>query len=456
MKRRRCAGELLLAALAAAVLASPAAAQAPCTSYAAPFHAEGGRAPAGEPYATRRGLGTVDAPITVYDFWKRKLAKPGAVLCLKDGLYRGKLSMVHASRGGAAGQPGMPIEIRAQNDGGVWIDGEFQNRPLRIQSSYWIVSGINFFNAVGPAVGLKGQKQHGERDQEPIHHITLRRLVAWRDFIPYGTREDYDRLGGHNVHIFSIADVTDVVIEDCAGFGWARKIFENYRSQRVTFRRNWARWDGRHPYTRNNKFAFSCAYKGYDGLCENLIATVGGSSDPAAHPASYAPSLHLIATDGVVYPSARWLNPSSRDRFSFGLRIFSSLAYTAPGARFTNVAGFHVGGSRYPNKGVKGVRIENVVAFLSSSGKPALQLQNCDDDDKKYPDGCSWNRKDDRTTSPLVVERVTAVSPRQPPLRLGSDWRQGQVVVLAPDAKIDIYQGSAGAASLCHRSVDGT
>jgi hypothetical protein len=453
MKRSGCHGEILVLALFATVLAVPAAAETPCSYYAAPFRGGGGRVPAGEPYATRKAPGTAEEPFRIFDFWKRKLVEPGAVLCLKDGLYRGKHSMIRPPSGDLSGKPGQPVEVRAVNDGQVWIDGEFEHRPLDIRYSYWTVAGLNLYNSIGPAVSVAGGKQTDDRDQVPIHHVTLRRLVGWRDFIPYGSLEDYEEIGGHNLHIFSIADATDVLVEDCAGFGWARKIFQNYRSHRVTFRRSWARWDSRYPYTKSNKFAFACSYKGYDALCENLIATVGGSNDPAAMPPSYEPTIHLIATDRGADPIDHWLDPPDRDRHAIKLRIFGSLAYTRPGARFTDVSGFHIGGSGYPHKGQKGVRIENSVAVIYTTGKPALQLQACKDDEKKHPDGCSWKQKDDRATSPLVVERVTVVSSREYPISVKKDWRQQDLVVLAPGAKIDIYHG--GGASLCHRTVDG-
>lgn len=448
---------LLLAPLAlagAAVAASPATAQAPCSYYAAPYQEEGGRVPAGQPYGQRRASGTLDAPMTVSDFWKRKLARPGTVLCLKDGLYRGWHSML-LPEGELDGRPDARIEVRALNDGQVWMDGEHQRPVLRVHHSYWTVSGLNVFNGTGPAVGVSGRKETQERDWEPVRHVILRRIVAWRDFIPYGSLEDYEAIGGHNVHVFDLADVEDVLVEDCAGFGWARKIFQNYRSKRVVFRRDWARWDGRHPYERGNKFAFSCSYQGYDALCENLIATAGGSRDRAAMPGAYSPGIHLIATDGAARDSSRWVGPPSRDRHALGLRIVGSLAYLPDDARFTKVAGFHVGGSGFPHKGQKGVRLESSVARVPSAGKYALQLRNCKDDPKKHPAGCSWSRKADRSQAPVTVSRVLAVSPRDPPVLIEDDWRQQGVVTRPPGSKPDIYRGSVGGVSLCHRSVDG-
>ncbi len=443
--------------MAVVVLAWPLGAQAsdvPCTWFAAPILGDGGRVPAGEPYAKRGAAGTMDAPMAVSDFWKRDLAKPGSVLCLKDGLYRGKHSMLTPTDA-ADGTAGAVIEVRAVDDGDVWIDGEFQRATLRISNSYWTVSGLNVYNSVGPPVGVKGIKQIDEQDMVPVHHIVLRRIVAWRDFLPYGSLADYEAIGGHNVHVFDIAHATDVLVEDCAGFGWARKIFQNYKTHRVTFRRSWGRWDGRYPYTKGNKFVFSCSYKGYDAVCENLIATVGGSSDEAAAPASYLPAVHLIATDGAALATDRWLEPADRDVHALNLKILGSLALTPPGLRFPRVTGFHIGGSGYPNKGQKGVRIEDAVAAMGASERPGFSLQNCNDDEAKHPDGCSWNRKADGGMAPVIARRITVVTEADTALKIGSDWVQIDVLERAPDEAIDIYAGTAGGAKLCLRTVDG-
>ena len=457
MRSSQDAGRIgVLVAIGVLLVASPAQAKMPCTYFAAPLAGEGGKVPEGEPFAARYNVGTPDQPIIVSDFWNRKLVKPGTVLCLKDGEYRGKRSMIQPTPGQFAGQPGSRVEIRAVHDGHVWIDGEFQHGPLRLSGHhYWTLEGLNLFNSRGPVVGIAGRKQKGEQDQEPTHHVILRRIVAWRDYIPYGAQDDYEAIGGHNVHIFSLADVSDVLVEDCAGFGWARKIFENYRAKRTVFRRNWARWDGRYPYRKANKFAFACAYRAYDTICENLIATVGGSRDRAAQPESYSPSVHLIATDGSADLSTRWLEPPDRDVHNIGLRIYGSLAYAPPGGVYSTVTGFHIGGSVYPSKGLKGVLIENSVGHVANTTKFAASLMNCDDDPQEHPDGCSWELKDDRGQAPLLLRRVTLVGGRQPPIRIRQDWRQEDVRSFGLSQDVDIYRGTRGPAALCKRYVDG-
>lgn len=452
---RSAAISLLIVPLAGLLWASAARAETPCTYYAAPILEDGGRVPEGNPYAQRFAVGTPDQPIPVSDFWNRKLVKPGTVLCLMDGEYRGKRSMIRPTPDQFAGESGARVVVRAVNDGRVWIDGEFQHSPLRLEGQhYWTVEGLNLFNSRGPAVGISGHGQEGERDQRPIRHVLLRRLVAWRDYLPYGSEADYDAAGGQNVHIFSIADASDVVVEDCAGFGWARKIFQNYRSKGVVLRRDWARWDGRHPYKGGNKFAFSCSYTAYDAICENLIATVGGSRDAAAQPADYAPGIHLIATDGVAV-GMRWLGSTKRDPFDLRLRILGSLAFAPADAIFQHVTGFLIGGNVYPSKGQKGVRISGSVGAVGNHEKPAAILQNCDDDPEKHPDGCSWEVMDDRAKAPLQVVDSTWIAAVDPPTRIRSDWQLEDVTARSWERRGDIYRSPSGGAALCHRYVDG-
>ncbi len=431
----------------------------PCTYYAAPMASDGGRVPEGEPFAARYAVGTPDAPIPVSDFWKRKLVKPGTVLCLKDGVYRGDRSMLKPpSEAMFSGTSEAPVEIRAVNDGAVWIDGEFERATLRLLNlSYWTVEGLNAYNSRGAPVRVGGRKQEGKHDQVPAHHVVLRRVVAWRDFLPYGSTRDYDAIGGENQHVFSIADVSDVLLEDCAGFGWGRKIFENYRSKRVVMRRIWARWDGRYPYEARNKFAFSCSNQSYDAICENLIATVGGSRVAAAQPADYQPGVGLIATDGSAGPDARWLEPGDRDRHAINLRIYGSLAYAPSSSPLTRIAGFRVGGGTYPSKGQKGALIEDSVAAISGAKMFAANLANCDDDPQKHPDGCSWQLQDDRARSPVLLRHVTLLAGHEPVARIGKDWSLDDVrlVPWSQRKQVDIYRGTGGGASICHRYVDG-
>ena len=156
---------------------------------------------------------------------------------------------------------------------------------------------------------------------------------------------------------------------------------------------------------------------------------------------------------GVLF--LRDLEPPDRDVHNIGLRIYGSLAYAPPGGVYSAVTGFHIGGSVYPSKGLKGVLIENSVAHIASTEKFAAGLTNCDDDIREHPDGCSWELKDDRGQAPLLLRRVTLVGGNQPPTRIRKDWRQENVRTFSLGRDVDIYKGTIGPAALCNRYVDG-
>src|SRR5262249_52248503 len=93
--------------------AATAAVSTPCDYYASP---NGG----GD------GL-TSSSPFRIQDFWAK--AAPGKTLCLLDGTYQGGASMI-VPPVGKSGASGAPITVRALNDGGVFIDGQFVREPF--------------------------------------------------------------------------------------------------------------------------------------------------------------------------------------------------------------------------------------------------------------------------------------------------------------------------------------
>ena len=85
-----------------------------------------------------------------------------------------------------------------------------------------------------------------------------------------------------NCHVLSINGADDLLLEDVAAFGTGRKTIEFHRSNRVTLRRAWARWEG--SGGSNNQIV-SCAYDSYGNRCENVLATHNSSQQPPGpHP----------------------------------------------------------------------------------------------------------------------------------------------------------------------------
>jgi hypothetical protein len=151
---------------------------------------------------------------------KAKSLSPGDGLILHDGLYTNSQLLVD----GIHGTQTAPITIQAEHDGKTIIDGA-GSVPHVIEvsnSSYIIIDGLVARNA-GPdkdVVNISGESDH----------ITLRRISAYN-------------AGSGNAHVFDVmSGPTNVLIEDSAGWGQGRYIFDAYHSSNVIFRRAWARW----------------------------------------------------------------------------------------------------------------------------------------------------------------------------------------------------------------------
>jgi len=222
---------LLLLLLPVSVQAQPA-----CTHYAAP-----------------NGSGSTcsqSAPCNV-GTWLSSQAGPGKVLCMADGTYKGDSQMLaFSSKSGTAGNP---ITVRAQNDGNVLIDGEFQRRPIDCNASYITVIGVNAKNGHDTTTVVRGQ------------HCTLRRVVSWANEPADGGLENVCDVGGnHNL------------LEDIACFGFARKtlaVGARGGPGPNTVRRAWAEHNGS-PYGSaqgNPTDPIDIGYNQDNVLMENVI-----------------------------------------------------------------------------------------------------------------------------------------------------------------------------------------
>jgi len=157
--------------------------------------------PACTHYASPQGSGSTcsqSAPCNV-GTWLSSQAGPGKVLCLADGLYKGESQMLQFS--GKNGTAGSPITVRAQNDGKVLIDGEFQRRPIDCAANYITVQGVDARNGNDTTVVVRG------------NYCTIQRVVAWSGDPGDGGIENQIDVGG-----------TNNLIEDCGAFGFSRKI----------------------------------------------------------------------------------------------------------------------------------------------------------------------------------------------------------------------------------------
>lgn len=250
---------ILFAAFLLLLVPVSAQAQPACTHYASP---------------TGSGNACSEASPCNVGTWLSSQAGPGKVLCLRDGHYKGDSQMLQfSSRSGTAGSP---ITVRAQNDGRVLIDGEFQRRPLDCAASYITVMGMDLRNGHDTVAVLRGQ------------HCIAQRIVAWANEPADGAIENiWDFGGAHNL------------AEDFAGWGFARKILAigaRGGNGPNTARRGWVEHNGS-PYGSAQGNPTESAEAGYNQsnvTFENIIARrniLSSATEPEA-------ALHAFSTHG--------------------------------------------------------------------------------------------------------------------------------------------------------------
>jgi Chondroitinase B len=194
----------------------------------------------------------------------------GKTLILRDGFYNQGLIVEHVH-----GTATAPITIMAEHDGKAIIDGGGPTRQtVWIEfSSYIIVQGI--------------VAQHGQEPvvvYGPADHIIIRRVTA------------HDAAPG-NYHVFDIEfSASNVLVEDCAGWGEGRYIFVAYKSTNVTFRRDWAYWQHEDNSPDNPRADYS-AYSASNVTFENDIG-IGAYPRPGIHDDNSYNAVYETATGG--------------------------------------------------------------------------------------------------------------------------------------------------------------
>jgi hypothetical protein len=203
-------------------------------------------------YASPTGIGngsSVSQPFKIASFWS--VAQPGHTLCLLDGQYTGSASMINPPQNRSGTASGR-ITVKALNDGKVWINGQGSNIPVRLSyNNYFVIEGINASNSVSTVVSIT----HSDNN-------IVRRVAAW------------DAADG-NHSIFGIHNANYNLLEDVAGWGIARKIYQSsFAGNYTTIRRAWGRWEGSHVV--GPKMTYTLAYNNYNMLVENAIGTWSG------------------------------------------------------------------------------------------------------------------------------------------------------------------------------------
>jgi hypothetical protein len=206
-----------------------------CTHYASPS-------------GTGNGL-SLSSPFLVSKFWL--VAKPGKTLCLLDGEYVGFYSMIQPTKG-LSGTASAPITVRALNDGKATINGRSVNGTVVLrENDYFVIEGINAHHSSGSVVVMTYSD-----------HNVVRRVAAWD-------------AADANYHIFGVHLGYFNLLEDCAGWGIGRKIFDSSAGGNyTTIRRAWGRWEGSH--FMGPKLTYTLGYNHYNMIVENSIGTWSG------------------------------------------------------------------------------------------------------------------------------------------------------------------------------------
>jgi hypothetical protein len=179
------------------------------------------------------------------------VAAAGKTLCLLDGTYTGYTSMILPPKE-LNGASGIPITIRALNDGKVLINGLGGLPPVQLSYNDWfVIEGINACCSNTSVVSLSNSSSN-----------VIRRVAAW-DAADKNTNIFGAHYGSHNL------------FEDVAGWGRARKIFSmSQGGDFTTVRRAWGRWE--RSTVVGPKLTYSLAYNSYHMTCE-FRRSPGGS-----------------------------------------------------------------------------------------------------------------------------------------------------------------------------------
>jgi hypothetical protein len=190
------------------------------------------------------------SPFKIANFWS--LAGPGSTLCLLDGVYAHPIAPPENLNGTTAAR----IIIKALNDGGARIDGGNVRTPIQLTNNdYFLIEGINVHSSVCNVV------QIGTGANNNI----FRRVIAWNAKVD------------DNCMVWGLNKNTGNTLEDVAGFGTGRKIFQNYDAMGTIIRRAWGRWEN--STMIGPKSTFNLTYGGSDQVCENCIGTWDGTAE---------------------------------------------------------------------------------------------------------------------------------------------------------------------------------
>jgi hypothetical protein len=366
-------------------------------------------------YASPEGTGSgvsPSQPFRIADFWRR--AKPGYTLCLMDGKYSGAASMINPPKN-LSGRPGMPITIRALNDGKVSIDGRSVNHPVRLYNNdYLVLEGFNAHDSKNSVIEISRSS-----------HNVIRRVTAW------------DAADG-NTNIFGIHGGSHNLLEDVAGWGIARKIFSSSQGGDYTMiRRAWGRWEGSHVV--GPKLTYSLAYNNYNMTCENCLGTWSGERMRESYTLLDYYGKPWTGRGAGTYTDYTVNQPYgifaidalSGDK-NARTKLLGSIAYVSGSDRFAASQAIFV-------TKVDSVEVANTIVFIepgTNTLKKPFSLNNL-----ATPTGLN-----------LIARNLTGIGNASS--TFGSDWQKSSVVEGSSVSSVGNVYNKVGGSNLCYRYKD--
>ena len=369
-------------------------------------------------YASPGGTGngsSASLPFKIANFWA--VAKAGSTLCLLDGQYTGSSSMINPPQN-LSGTASAPITVRALNDGKATINGQATSQPVRLSyNNYFVVEAINARSSVASVVSLSNSSNN-----------IVRRVAAW------------DAADG-NHSIFGIHSGKYNLLEDVAGWGIARKIYESSQGgDYTTIRRAWGRWEGSHVV--GPKMTYTMAYNNVNMIIENAIGTWSGERMKQTYTLLDYYGNAWTGNGAGTYSDYRVDQPYG----IFGIdgftgtdknarsKLLGSIAYIRASDRFAAPQ------TVFTTK-IDSMQIANTVAYIepgSQTNKLPFALYNLQTS----------------TGTNLIANNLTSIGGAAS--YFGSEWKKSAIVQGASTTAVANVFSSTSGANICYRFHNGT
>jgi len=314
------------------------------------------------------------------------------------------------------GTSGSPITVRALNDGKVLINGQGARSTVMLYINDWfVIEGINACCSSESVVQVGGSNH------------TIRRVIGWD-------------AGDINAFIFGVHGGDHNLLEDVAGWGIARKVFDSSSGGNyTTIRRAWGRWEGSH--FSGPKMTYTLAYDNYSMLCENCIGTWSGEKMKQTY-TLLCPSNPTYRMCGQTFSSYQVDQPQgifSDDGFNGDKnarsKLLGSIAYVQRSDRFPYQYAILI-------TGMDSFEIANTVSYIEPGSNS-----------EKYTFGLDGGS----SSTNLIARNLTSIGGAG--VFIDSGWQKssitsGQSLATTFGSNQSIFNASSGA-NICYQYQDG-